>query len=1307
MQIKLFSNQLSRSRLKQHYLIKIILIFIIFIAVFTITINSASAAAATRIIGLKNPSEPHESKYPWTGNFQFYLDGPRDFDGTYKTSQTFTLTGSDDYKLISSPPGIYRVRWDSPPSSFDPKTKVSAYFRIYDKNNQMRYIFTGKTGSPSEEIIILNNDQQFLINFIFITPAPTSVDLKINSQDKIINVQPGSTLNLSWSSIDSTSCTVTTLLDGLSNTTEIHDLSALYYNYQWAGARSSSGTETINIPNSSPSVVLVHKLSCRNEQLASWQNEDYVFVRVKPVSAPNYIISGTVYYEGDQAKVKITDPGLPNARNCSFIRAPSGLGAGFISEFNDGCASKEWVFDILPNNINRFFVKAYLLDGTNSVSNVLELIESKNGIGVNAVIYYGDLTHHQEDFLYNGPINFSITGPSTNISGSTVSSYYGQKFPGTYNFTYNSGGPSNAKFARSFFGAAWGDAYDPTAANLQNSLYIPLDSELKFFPRPIGSFFLPPDNILKPAAGVVVMDFFKKVTVDIKANNNDGSINVSAGTPFNISWNSSGTPLCRRANDWATNYPSPDFIGSSYSLLTSEQRTITLNIPGTYIYKIACESILESVQDSVSVTVTAIPGDMSVKATLDGAPWSGGVNYSISGPVNLSGNTIPTLFSNKPSGSYTIIYTNGGPGGTPTITPASSQFLPGGSTIEFTLNFKSVCSDGLDNDSDGKTDYPNDKGCESATDPTETINLSCAGSPASAQPGQTVTWTAYTSSGQTPYSYSWSGTDGLSGVTQSVTKSYTTTGTKTASVTVISGSETKTVACANLIVTENSNKLLIVAKNIAPGGMVTSLPAGINCGVSCQNQSASFTSNTLVNLIATPSSGYTFSGWTNCSTQSTSPLSVTMNADKNCNANFYPLNAPPTAVAGISLNTTAFGSSINVVRGVATTFYLSSWRGTQSSPTSKSDDPNGWNHSTLGMYFSPAKCEWDTDLVKNAASFAADATRTPPRLYFYECSDPDANASNYITLTKTFNDAPGTYAYYVLKMTDKAGGVSNPLGMVQVKVLAQCEDGIDNDGDGKIDFSGANPDPECSSGGDDDETTPPPLTFPDLTASAPTPTTATSGSVLFSSTISNGGTATTGSGFINLFQISLSSDGSSPINYNTSTASSLSAGANVATSKSITLSAGTYYLRVCADSENFPGGPNPGGNGVIAESNELNNCNSGVSWTAITVTDPPIPVDGYYNGWNTCDSSCNQTAICIPPQNGGAACALPAPTQSCTGGACPTNSGSCAPEHYGCTSGASASNESHTANWTWTCTGTDNIPVSCTERKRQPGYRER
>lgn len=83
-------------------------------------------------------------------------------------------------------------------------------------------------------------------------------------------------------------------------------------------------------------------------------------------------------------------------------------------------------------------------------------------------------------------------------------------------------------------------------------------------------------------------------------------------------------------------------------------------------------------------------GTITVKATLDGASWTGGVNYNISGPQNYSSSSVVHSFSNVPTGSYTIGYSSGGPAGATLsdISPSSSQTLSAGGTITFTLNFE-------------------------------------------------------------------------------------------------------------------------------------------------------------------------------------------------------------------------------------------------------------------------------------------------------------------------------------------------------------------------------------------------------------------------------------------------------------------------------------------------------------------------------------------------------------------------------------------------------------------------------------------
>src|SRR3989344_78147 len=135
-------------------------------------------------------------------------------------------------------------------------------------------------------------------------------------------------------------------------------------------------------------------------------------------------------------------------------------------------------------------------------------------------------------------------------------------------------------------------------------------------------------------------------------------------------------------------------------------------------------------------------GDISVSATLDGQPWpssgTSAINYSLSGPSgNISNSTVPNTYSNVAADeTYTLNYVSGGPAGAAldSVTPIGSQFLPKDDSIGFTLNFKTIppqCSDGVDNDSDGKCDFsgcgvlPADPGCSSLLDNDELPQQIC------------------------------------------------------------------------------------------------------------------------------------------------------------------------------------------------------------------------------------------------------------------------------------------------------------------------------------------------------------------------------------------------------------------------------------------------------------------------------------------------------------------------------------------------------------------------------------------------------
>ncbi len=78
------------------------------------------------------------------------------------------------------------------------------------------------------------------------------------------------------------------------------------------------------------------------------------------------------------------------------------------------------------------------------------------------------------------------------------------------------------------------------------------------------------------------------------------------------------------------------------------------------------------------------------------------------------------------------------------------------------------------------------------------LDVTCSVEPESVATDQPATWDSEVTGGVAPYTYSWTGTDGLSGNQASVTKFYSTTGDKSAVVSVTSSDgKTGIRACAN------------------------------------------------------------------------------------------------------------------------------------------------------------------------------------------------------------------------------------------------------------------------------------------------------------------------------------------------------------------------------------------------------------------------------------------------------------------------------------------------------------------------------
>src|SRR5512146_2108858 len=71
-----------------------------------------------------------------------------------------------------------------------------------------------------------------------------------------------------------------------------------------------------------------------------------------------------------------------------------------------------------------------------------------------------------------------------------------------------------------------------------------------------------------------------------------------------------------------------------------------------------------------------------------------------------------------------------------------------------------------------------------------------------------------------------------------------------------------------------------LAVSVVGNGVVTSSPPGISCPTDC---SEAYLSGTIVDLTATPASGWVFTGWTGAGS-----CQVVMNAARNVTATFMP-----------------------------------------------------------------------------------------------------------------------------------------------------------------------------------------------------------------------------------------------------------------------------------------------------------------------------------------------------------------------------------------------------------------------------------
>ena len=341
---------------------------------------------------------------------------------------------------------------------------------------------------------------------------------------------------------------------------------------------------------------------------------------------------------------------------------------------------------------------------------------------------------------WNGPVNYSISGPSSS-PGYSVPYTFSNISPGTYTVTYYGGGPSGAvmsaispspteilrpgastSFAFIFRsgnvsgtatisatlnGAPWSGPLNYTLSHY--SINGPVEKTGYSIPNAISG--LPAGNIqltynsggpegatltgISPSAqqtlgsgGMVSfnMNFTHQqaygnivvhATIDgapWQTAPGSGAISYSIQGPRSISGSTiPNSYTAHPAGSYIITYETGGPIGATFAGASpSTVQTLTAN--GTIIFTLNFR--------------TQSRGTVYVNATLNGEPWSGSVGYVLTGPYPESGSHVPYSHSNAPSGSYSVNYSGGGPPSSlfEGVSP-SSQYLPAGGSINFTLRF--------------------------------------------------------------------------------------------------------------------------------------------------------------------------------------------------------------------------------------------------------------------------------------------------------------------------------------------------------------------------------------------------------------------------------------------------------------------------------------------------------------------------------------------------------------------------------------------------------------------------------------------
>ena len=241
----------------------------------------------------------------------------------------------------------------------------------------------------------------------------------------------------------------------------------------------------------------------------------------------------------------------------------------------------------------------------------------------------------------------------------------------------------------------------------------------------------------------------------------------------------------------------------------------------------------------------------------------------------------------------------------------------------------------------------------------------------------------------------------------------------------------------SIFVSSGNQYTLVVI--VTGGGVVSSNPAGINCGLDCDE---SLPSGTSVTLTATPENGSTFTGWSGGCTGTPNTCTVSMTALKAVSATFstaYPLTVikPGTgngtvfsSPSGISCGSdcTAYyagGTSITLTAYSATGSTFAGWNGGGCIDSNDTCTVSVTALTNVIATFNPAIVTYPLTVIKSGTGTGTVTSTSAGIACGANCTE-DYSSGTFITLKAT----PSSHSTF----TGWSGGCTGTLPTCKVKV---------------------------------------------------------------------------------------------------------------------------------------------------------------------------------------------------------------------------------------------------------------------------------